>query len=225
MATAPGWYEDPESEAHWRWWDGSSWGPRVEKRSATTGVPIPPPPVEEKPLNRGMRVANKWANGVLIIAAAILLWGLGILGGNSDPDPAPSATSTAPAPTPTPPEPADPEPADPEPADLEPDDPEPAAPSHASSVTVSAEGDGNSAPFELEGGDYLASVQIGGDCYYGIDLEPLADGVRSKDIGTWDEAGFGENYLYGVEGGSYYVQAITGPVPSCPWSVTLESLD
>jgi len=21
----PGWYSDPYSEAHWRWWDGSVW--------------------------------------------------------------------------------------------------------------------------------------------------------------------------------------------------------
>lgn len=214
MTTTAGWYEDPESPAHWRWWDGSTWGPRVEKRPAPTGIPAPPPSVEEKPLARGMKASDKWAMRAIVIAAAFAFWATGIFGGESEPDPAPSPAPAAPSPTPTPPAPT-PSPTPTPPARAE---PQPADP-----VTISAEGDGNSAPFELKGGDYLATVTIGGDCYYGLDLEPLTDGVRRHDIGTWDEAGDGENYLYGVEAGSYYVEAITGPAPSCPWSVTLEA--
>lgn len=38
-----------------------------------------------------------------------------------------------------------------------------------------------------------------------------------------DEAGETTTYLYGLETGRYYVSVITGPVPQCPWSVTLDT--
>ena len=219
MTTTAGWYEDPESPAHWRWWNGSTWGPRVEKRPAPTGIPAPPPSVEEKPLARRMKASDKWAIRAIVIAAAFAFWATGILGGESEPDPAPSPAPAATSPAPTPPAPT-PSPTPKPPATP---DSEPAGPTEAPSVTLSAEGEGNSAPFELEGGDYLATVTIGSDCSYFLDLEPLVDEMRSLDIGSWTEAGESANYLYGVEGGTYYVEANTGPVPRCPWSVTLEA--
>ena len=214
MATSAGWFEDPESAQHWRWWDGSAWGPRVEKRPAGD-QPVPPAPAEaEKPFARGMRVANRWASGILVVGALVVLWGSGILGGSDDPTPAPAPSvtpppSAAPAPTPAPPPAPEPEPA-PE-LDAEP-------------LVIASDGAGNSAPFDLVDGDYLVRIVFGEDCSYYLDLEPTPDDRRDHDIGNSSEAQERENYLYGVEGGGYYVRANTGPAPACPWSVTFERL-
>lgn len=212
MTTPEGWYEDPESAQHWRWWDGSAWGPRVEKRPAGE-QPVPPAPAEaEKPLARGMRVANRWASGVLVVTALFVLLGAGLLGGGDDSS---SESSSAPAVSP----PAQTTPS-PQPTPAPEPEPEPAG----EPLVVASDGAGNSAPFELAEGDYLATIVFGADCAYYLDLEPTPDDRRDHDIGNSSDAQERENYLYGVEAGRYYVRANTGPAPACPWSVTFERL-
>ena len=216
MATSAGWFEDPESAQHWRWWDGSAWGPRVEKRPAGD-QPVPPAPaVAAKPFAQGMRVANKWASGVLVVAALFVLWGAGLLGGGDDVSPDSAATPAVSPPSMMTPSPQ------PFPAP----EPEPAPESEPSQdpVTVSSQGDGNTAPFELSAGDYVATISFGADCAYYLDLEPTPDDRQDHDIGNSSEAQDQTNYLYGVEEGRYYIRANTGPAPACPWSVTLEHL-
>jgi len=91
------------------------------------------------------------------------------------------------------------------------------------SITIEGGGDGNSAPFYLAGGEYLATVTFGGNCTYYIDLKDTTGEQRSKDVGSALEALTLENFLYGVNEGRYFLSVISGPVPRCPWSVTLES--
>jgi hypothetical protein len=90
-------------------------------------------------------------------------------------------------------------------------------------VTIEGGGDGNSAPFYLAGGEYRATVTFGGNCVYYIDLEDTTGEQRSKDVGNASEALTLENFLYEVKEGRYFLSVISGPVPRCPWSVTLES--
>ena len=205
MATSAGWFEDPESAQHWRWWDGSGWGPRVEKRPAGDQPALPASAPAEKPFARGTRVvANKWASGVLVVGALVVLWGLGI--GESD-DPTPT---NAPAQPPSPPSSVSPPP----PPETEPE-PE--------TLSLSAEGDGNTAPFTLAGGDYVVTATFVSDCFYGLDLTGL-DGQRGHDIGGASDPQTQETYIYGVEPGRYYIRTYTGPPPRCPWSVTFGRL-
>ena len=213
MATSEGWYEDPESAQHWRWWDGSAWGPRVEKRPAGD-QPVPPAPdQDEKPLARGNSVANRRATGVLVVAALFFLWGAGLLGGGDDSSP---ESSSAPAVSPPAPTTPSPQPA-PTPA------PEPEPEPEPETLSLSAEGNGNTAPFTLAGGDYLVTATFVGDCFYGLDLTGL-DGQRRHDIGGASDPLSQETYIYGVEPGRYYIRTFTGPPPRCPWSVTFERI-
>lgn len=214
MPTDAGWFEDPESPQHWRWWDGSAWGPRVEKRPAGDQPAVATPAEAKNPLANGMRVANKWASGVLVVAALFVLWGAGLLGGGDDASPERSSTRAFGPPSTTTPS--------PQPAPAPAPEPEPEPESSQDPVTVSSQGDGNSAPFELAAGDYVASITFGADCAYYLDLEPTPDDRRDHEVGNSSEAQEQVNYLYGVEEGRYYIRAITGPAPSCPWSVTLD---
>ncbi len=84
------------------------------------------------------------------------------------------------------------------------------------SVTMAADGDGNSAQFHLEG-DYAVSWQTTGDCSYYADLE----GASHEGLFSASAAATGDGFVYSMPAGNYYVQMITGPVPRCPWTVTL----
>lgn len=91
-------------------------------------------------------------------------------------------------------------------------------------VTQSLQGAGNTEPFDLVAGDYRATVVFTSDCAYYLDLKPTPDNRRSHDVGDSSEAHEHVNYLYGVEGGRYYIRGNTGPAPDCPWTATLERL-
>lgn len=127
---------------------------------------------------------------------------------------APAPAPSVPTPTPTPQAPPQP-PAGDAPTEA-PAQPEP------QTVTVEADGGGNSAPFNLTGGDYRVTVITGGPCYFAFDLRPVPEGRRTS-ITRMDEAGEATTYLYGIGAGRYYMSVITGPVPQCPWSVTLDT--
>jgi hypothetical protein len=91
-------------------------------------------------------------------------------------------------------------------------------------ITIEGGGDGNSAPFDLAGGDYLASVRFGANCTYFIDLEDVGREIRLRHkIASALDAQTQENFLYVVTPGRYFIRVTSGPAPRCPWSVTLES--
>ena len=92
------------------------------------------------------------------------------------------------------------------------------APETVAPITVSLEGDGNTAPFELDG-DYKVTWSTAGDCYYSADLE----GADRESLFSASDVASGETYIYGFSG-NFYVQMITGPAPNCGWSITFERL-
>jgi hypothetical protein len=145
-------------------------------------------------------------------AVAVVMLAAIVIGCGVEPTAQPeSRAPSVPEPSPTPPPAAPPPPPVEAPAQREPE-----------AVTVEGGGDGNSAPLELAGGDYLVTVTVRGPCYYALDLNPIPDGRRIT-ITRMDAAGETTSYLYGLDAGRYFVSVITGPVPSCPWRVTLES--
>lgn len=163
----------------------------------------PPAPAPER--------KDAFSIAALVVGALVLVW---LVFGPSDSQPAATGGTPAlsvPEPSPTLP-PAAPAPPPVEvPAQREPE-----------TVTVEAEGDGNSRPLELNGGDYLVTVTVRSPCCYAFDLEPIPDG-RGIRITRMDEVGETTTYLYGLDAGRYFVSVSTGPVPSCPWRVTVES--
>ncbi len=151
----------------------------------------------------------------LVVGAFVLGWFL-----FRPADSGPVTTGAEPQPTvPTPnPSPVRPGPA-PEPPALE-----TPAESESESIAIEGGGDGNSAPFDLAGGDYLATVRFGANCTYFIDLEDVGRDIRLRHkIGSALDAQTQENFLYAVSPGRYFILVTSGPAPRCPWSVRLES--
>ncbi|MGK2852756.1 MAG: hypothetical protein ACSLE3_01395 [Microbacteriaceae bacterium] len=90
------------------------------------------------------------------------------------------------------------------------------------SVTLSAEGEQNTAPFHLDGGSYAVTFTFSGGCYYGADLQGAStDPGRPESLASGSGPVDGTTNVYKVDEGEYYVEMITGPPPSCPWSITL----
>ena len=85
----------------------------------------------------------------------------------------------------------------------------------ASGVEFAGDGDGTSAPQPLTAGDYQIDWRTLGDCYYGADIE---SDTHSDQAFTADTISSGTNYVYGLAAGSYRLEVITGPAPSCGWS-------
>lgn len=84
------------------------------------------------------------------------------------------------------------------------------------------EGDGQTEPFNLMGGNYEVFYQTYKNCVYYIDLEAI-DQTYGTDVFSSDIEEESTNYLYGVPPGQYYLSAITGS--SCSWRVTFNPLD
>lgn len=83
------------------------------------------------------------------------------------------------------------------------------------------EGDGQTEPFSLKGGNYEVFYQTYKNCVYYIDIEAIDQtyGTEVFSSVTEEES---TNYLYAVPSGKYYLSAITGP--SCSWRVTFSPL-
>lgn len=88
-------------------------------------------------------------------------------------------------------------------------------------VEVAADGEHNTAPFELAGGRYVVEYAFASDCYYSARLIPVDDGAYGEALATGTDAVSGTTNVYRVKAGTYYVRMITGPVPGCPWRIVL----
>jgi hypothetical protein len=93
--------------------------------------------------------------------------------------------------------------------------PEASEPADAATVTYSGEGDVITAPQHLEG-DYRVDWTTGGDCTYYGHVEPGS----FMEAFSASAATSGTSYLYDLTPNDYYLDVITGPAPSCPWTAT-----
>jgi hypothetical protein len=61
-----------------------------------------------------------------------------------------------------------------------------------------------------------------GGCYYAFDIDDTADGATQENLGSHDGADSTSTRIYAVPSGTYFLDVITGPSPSCPWTVTIK---
>lgn len=87
-----------------------------------------------------------------------------------------------------------------------------------SPLTISGEGDGNTAPVDVAGGNYRVVAVTQKACFHDFTLRPVS-GSGGTSLAVTSEIGTRENNIYQVEPGQYYVAATTGP--ACPWEITL----
>jgi hypothetical protein len=88
-------------------------------------------------------------------------------------------------------------------------------------VTLSGDGDQNTDTFQLNRGDYEVAYSFTGNCYYGGTLRDPDGDFLYEDLGSGSGPVSGNTNVYDLDGGTYYVDLITGPAPSCPWLITL----
>jgi hypothetical protein len=84
-------------------------------------------------------------------------------------------------------------------------------------IVLEGKGDGATRSFSLGGGSYAVTTEVGNDCFYSFTLKDPSDGSRVESITSMTEPGSTTVSLHGIDPGSYYVDVITGPAPSCPW--------
>ena len=83
-------------------------------------------------------------------------------------------------------------------------------------VTITGSGIENSAPFRLAAGDYLVewAATTERSCYHGGTLKGTDNGETEYLANEMlDGDGSGVTYVYGLEGGTYYIRASSG----CDW--------
>ena len=95
-------------------------------------------------------------------------------------------------------------------------DPQPEPADTREITTFTGEGDGNSVSAPMAG-DYSVTWETRGSCYYSADLESATE---NESVFSADAATAGTTNLYGLPEGSYHVEMITGPAPSCGWTIT-----
>jgi hypothetical protein len=86
-------------------------------------------------------------------------------------------------------------------------------------VTLAGDGEMNSKKVALEG-DYAISWKTLGDCYYSASLKG-GDTLIGPSAFTADAVTSGTGNIYDLKATDYYLDVITGPAPTCGWSVTL----
>ena len=223
MSEVAGWYPDPESSGHLRYWDGQAW---TEHRAPQTPPPIAPEPPTVAPTSHSappkggpLTRAGTWFTGLSAKGVTFLIVGVvvavAVIGaaideiGSAPSSPARSATPTTASPAVTGESTQSPSPSATQTTSV----------SSERDMTLGLDGEGNSKPFSLEGGDYKVTWKTGGNCYYGVDLTPTNRGFGDT-VFSADRRTTGTQYLYGVKPGDYYLSAITGPPPGCPWEAT-----
>jgi hypothetical protein len=137
---------------------------------------------------------------------------------NTSPKP-PAVTSppTTPAPTTSPP--TTPPPT--APPTTVPPTPPTTVPPRPQPLTWKGQGQQSTSVFQLAGGDYTETWRFSGACFYGGNLNPK-DGSPGQTLGSGMGPVSGSDNLYNVAAGTYYIEMISGPPPSCPWTFTLQ---
>ncbi|MGO4856217.1 hypothetical protein [Arthrobacter sp. 2MCAF14] len=87
-------------------------------------------------------------------------------------------------------------------------------------VTLSGDGQMTSKKVALKG-DYSVSWKTLGSCYYSATLKSGADSLSDPEAFTANHEASGTNNVYGLKAADYYLDVITGPTPSCGWTVTM----
>lgn len=99
-----GWYEDPESDQHWRYWDGSEWGIRKDRVAGPSESDGPPGYVNDAVASSPKKRRSDWKIAAVALAVALVLWlVVGAMWLYLEPSPTASAparppTQTTPAP-------------------------------------------------------------------------------------------------------------------------------
>jgi hypothetical protein len=88
-------------------------------------------------------------------------------------------------------------------------------------TTLKGTGEKSTNPFQLNG-DYAVVIRTSGDCYYAFDIDRTSDGHTQESLGSHDGEDDTATRIYAVPSGSYFIDVITGPSPSCPWTVTIK---
>lgn len=90
-------------------------------------------------------------------------------------------------------------------------------------LTFTGKGESNTDSF-YAAGSLKVSWITNGNCVYILDLKPVNGDFRlQKTLLNFYGAGTGSNRVYSIENSLYFIEATTGPAPSCPWKVTLTS--
>ena len=92
LQPAPGWYPDPRSWAHLRWWDGRQWTDAVQPAMSAGGPPVGQVPARSHPVRFALIVVAAVLGLALLGVGA---WGFGRVAG--DPVSPPAAGASAPA--------------------------------------------------------------------------------------------------------------------------------
>jgi hypothetical protein len=87
--------------------------------------------------------------------------------------------------------------------------------------TLTGTGANKTESFRLNG-DYTVTLNTASDCYYGFSIDRTSDGNMEEHLGSHDGADSTSTRIYAVPSDSYFVDVITGPSPSCPWTVTIK---
>ena len=85
----------------------------------------------------------------------------------------------------------------------------------------SGQGAAKTPPFKLKGGSYTVHYKFDGECFYGGTLDSTGGGFDYNEVGTGQGPVEGDTNLYNISGGEYFINMITGPAPSCAWTVTI----
>lgn len=220
VTTQAGWFPDPHDPTQQRYWDGQEW---TDHRAPVTPPPpaYPPPPqvpsspgpathaATAQPRTYGSHSKRTWVI-VAVGATAFAVFALISNQTSGEDDGEPSTVQPAITPSESPSD-----------ETAKPKDTNAEGTPQNKPFTVGLKGEGNTAPMTLSGGDYRIDWKTGGNCYYGVDLTPTRGPSYAGDsLFTADKRTSGTQYLYGVKGGDYFIEAITGPPPGCPWEVT-----
>jgi hypothetical protein len=92
----------------------------------------------------------------------------------------------------------------------------------AQPIVINGEGDGQSKPFNLDGGSYEVQFETFKDCTYYADLEAI-NKEFNQDLFSADSIVTGTNYVYEIPESEFYISIITGP--SCSWQVNFSQIN
>lgn len=97
-------------------------------------------------------------------------------------------------------------------------------PSPQQTITVSGQGDENSDPFLLEGGNYTISYNFSGSCEYGAFVEPTNNNnIIGFDVARGTGPIQGDTNQFDVAPTEYFVDMIASTTQGCPWTITFTS--